>query len=85
MALKQTITLKNNFGLDNVFVDAYIKVESVNGTKEKVTAYVSYKKNDAMLQQKGFAFAPDMDGPNFIKQAYEFMKTLPEFETAIDC
>jgi hypothetical protein len=35
--------------------------------------------------QKQFVFAPNLDGPNFIKQAYEHLKTLPEFDGAVDC
>lgn len=85
MALKKTITLTNNFGLSNTFNDAYIKVKSVSGTKEFVTAYVDYKKDEKVLVQKGFQFAPDMNGANFIKQAYEHLKTLEEFDGAIDC
>ncbi len=30
-------------------------------------------------------FAPELDRENFIKQAYEHLKTLPEFEGAEDC
>lgn len=85
MALKKTITLKNNFGLSNIFDDAYIKVNSVSGTKESVTAYVDFKKDEQVLMQKGFQFAPNMEGANFIKQAYEHLKTLDEFDGAIDC
>lgn len=85
MALKKTISLKNNFGLENTFQDAYIKVKSVNGTKESVTAYVDYAKDTQVLVQKGFQFVPNMNGQNFIKQAYEHLKTLNEFVDAIDC
>jgi hypothetical protein len=30
-------------------------------------------------------FIPDMEGGNFIKQAYLYLKTLPEFADAVDC
>jgi hypothetical protein len=32
-----------------------------------------------------YKFAPNLDGANFIKQAYEHLKTLPEFSGATDC
>jgi hypothetical protein len=32
-----------------------------------------------------YSFAPDLNGKNFIAQAYEHLKTLPEFAGATDC
>jgi hypothetical protein len=64
----------------------YIKVESVNGTKDFVSATVSYTdeaKNKKLLE-KSFSFTPNMDS-NFIAQAYNHLKTLPEFAGAGDC
>jgi hypothetical protein len=64
----------------------YIKVESINGTKESVCANVSYTdeaKNKKLLE-KSFSFTPSMDS-NFIAQAYNHLKTLPEFSGAVDC
>lgn len=65
-------------------VDAYIKVESVDGTKNNASAKVSIKSgNDIFISMH--SFVPDMDGKNFIAQAYDYLKTLPEFAGAVDC
>jgi hypothetical protein len=95
MALRKKITLSGdtmfytsfgvvNTGASSLEVNAYIKVKSVHGGKEAVTASVEFSDGQMALQ-KQFVFAPDLDGPNFIKQAYEHLKTLPEFDGAIDC
>jgi hydroxymethylpyrimidine/phosphomethylpyrimidine kinase len=65
----------------------YIKVESVTGSKNKAQAFTSFTdelKNQQMFE-KSFVFTPNMDGANFIAQAYEYLKTLPEFAGAEDC
>jgi hypothetical protein len=67
---------------------AYIKVSNVAGSKEDMAAEVRYLKDSAsgdLIKVESYSFGPDMDGDNFIKQAYEHLKTLPEFEGAIDC
>ena len=64
--------------------NAYVKVESVSGSKEVVTANVTTTAGD-ISKAKFYQFRPDLDGPNFIKQAYEHLKTLPEFIGAVDC
>ena len=65
----------------------YCKVNNVMGGKAVVMAKVQVidEASGSEIAQREFVFAPDMDGPNFIKQAYEHMKTLPEFADAIDC
>lgn len=62
----------------------YIKVESVRGDKTHVTVRVSLK-SDKFIVFREYGFAPKMDAQNFIAQAYEHLKTLPEFAGATDC
>jgi len=64
--------------------DVYIKVGSVVVDKDSIMAKVSFTK-DIKLTERSYSFPADLDGPNFIKQAYEYLKTLPEFANAIDC
>ena len=87
MALKKHMTLKSNFGDDVSFNDAYIKIENVTGNKLQIRADVSiHKKVDGqIIERTYYTFVPSMDGENFIKQAYEYLKTLPEFAGATDC
>jgi hypothetical protein len=67
--------------------DAYIKVHSVSGSKTQTTCLVGYHVDSAETQfmSTQHTFAPDMNGGNFIAQAYAHLKTLPEFAGATDC
>jgi hypothetical protein len=87
MALTKTLKIKDNFGIEITFDDTYIKVVNVSGDKHLLTTQVStqVKKDGTHLNIKLFSFKPDMQGDNPIRQAYKHLKTLPEFEGAIDC
>ena len=87
MELTKTINIKDNFGIEITFDDVYIKVVSISGDKHLLTAQVSTqtKIDNTHLNTKLFSFKPDMQGDNPIRQAYKHLKTLPEFEGAIDC
>lgn len=74
--------------------DAYIKVHMVRGTKAlcdiHVKTFISKDASDTEkdhVAEKFYSFIPSVTGaaPNFIQQSYEYLKTLPEFEGAIDC
>lgn len=86
MALQLNLTLKDNFLIDQTFPSAYIKVNKTEGDKQAVVVTICYfdKKDGLLLKTKQIDFVPDMDGPNFIKQAYVYMKTLNEFSNAQD-
>jgi hypothetical protein len=62
----------------------YVKVEDLTGTKDEVSFSASMKGSNFSVS-KSFSFVPDMDGPNFIKQAYLHLKSLPEYAGALDC
>lgn len=95
MALQKTIQLTgestikvNNLVFskpdDSIIFDAYIKVECVSATKQTISAAVSFDSGDYKYERI-YAFDTVLDGDNFIKQAYEYLKTLPEFADATDC
>ena len=86
MALSKTINIEDNFGVSINFSNAYFKVNEINGGKNKLIAYVhtSVEKNGQILEKTAYEFAPDLDGDNFIKQAYNYLKTMPEFLEATD-
>ena len=95
MALRQTINLTGrniiateagtiDMGEISLQMTAYIKVEAVEATKQSAKATVTYKDGDKFIT-KNFSFAPSLEESNFIKQAYEHLKTLPEFAGAVDC
>jgi hypothetical protein len=87
MALKKTLKIKDNFGIEITFDDAYIKVIHIHGTKDSLTAHVGIhiKKDEIQIDSKVFEFSLTLDGKNFIAQAYDHLKTMPEFAGAIDC
>lgn len=87
MALKKQITLVTNFGDDVVFNDAYIKVENLVGNKTHIRIDVSIQKkvDEQIVDRRNYVFVPDLNGPNFIAQAYAHLKTIPEFTGATDC
>lgn len=66
---------------------AYIKVERVIANKLTALAEVSVaaNSNQAPVFQRAYSFDVDLNGPNLIKQAYLYLKTLPEFADAVDC
>ena len=71
-------------GMQSVEISLYIKVESIQGSKKNIKIDVSFT-HDKTQFQKTYLFQPSLDGPNFIKQAYLYLKTLPEFSDATDC
>lgn len=88
MALKKTITLRDSFDEMREIPNTYIKVNAVSGGKDQMVADVVFFKGGAdgkRLKSAGYIFKPELEGGNFIKQAYKFLKTLPEFSGAEDC
>jgi hypothetical protein len=91
MEIEGDLFIKTNYGQISKGKDVvagvfYIKVDTINSNKEKGTAVVSFT-NDKIEFTRSYFFAVSVvDGaPNFIKQAYEHLKTLPEFANAEDC
>lgn len=68
----------------------YCKVATVTCDKLQGEAQISIlsaapESGGVLLETISRVFALDLDGPNPIKQAYEHLKTLPEFADAVDC
>lgn len=95
MALTKTITLSFH-GQDVEFQNVYIKVSEIVGGKNRIEAVVELnkpKRSDAdentkhadLIESRRYAFVPNLSGDNFIAQAYAHLKTLPEFNGAVDC
>ena len=87
MAISKTLELKNNFGDVSIFSNSYIKVKRVLGSKESMTAEVGFFRSAGgqELHRGNYEFTPNLSGANFIAQAYEHLKSLPEFAGATDC
>jgi hypothetical protein len=88
MAIEKDITLKNNFSEDSFFKNAYIQVAEISGTKKLLNVKVFIKKQDQVnvLDERVVSFVPSVDdgSKNFIKQAYEHLKTMEEFSNGKD-
>ena len=97
MALQKVVqisgesVLRTDFGFvsngeKTIDVPMYIKVQSVQGDKSNVTALVVYSSEKCTFQKTfSVPVAVDENSQNFIKQAYEHLKTLPEFAGATNC
>lgn len=97
MALQKTFEIEGNssirtkhgeinFGMKKITFNAYVKVVSVTGDKNQITANVSFVENENKFN-KEYRFQPlvDSGSSNFIQQSYIHLKSLPEFAGATDC
>jgi len=82
MALTKTTIFK---GLPSI--EGYYQVHSFKGSKKELSFVVIMKaeRNTSRLQTQEYSTNFDINGENPIKQAYEYLKTLPEFKDAVDC
>lgn len=76
-----------------VVEDAYHKVVFIGGNKDilsiTVGVFMSKAASDSKMNpinQFSYSFIPSVgsSAPEFIQQAYEYLKTLPEFAAAVD-
>lgn len=75
--------IRSGVSIDN----CYVRVNAVSGNKTRISANVTMHSDASQPHffAQDFSFVPDMNGGNFIAQAYEHLKTLPEFEGSVDC
>lgn len=85
MALKKTVSI-NVSGQDVEFADAYIRVAHINASKHHANAQIDVMTapDGNVIKRDNVSFEPTMDS-NFITQAYQKMKTVPEYQGATDC
>jgi hypothetical protein len=86
MALQATTTTVYNLTATN----AYHRVENVRLDKVSIAfSMVSYSEHLETMpfpfNTKTYSCVYDINGENPIKQAYLYLKTLPEFLNATDC
>jgi hypothetical protein len=86
MALEKNVTVvKQNFAGELVAKNAYWKITKLAGSKHlmnvEIDAFVNNEKIDGYIS----SFVPNLEGKNFIAQAYDHLKTLPNFANATDC
>lgn len=69
---------------------AYIRVNSVSIVRQEpacatVQVFADSSKTEQPVRTLCYGFDYELNGENAIKQAYLHLKTLPEFEGAVDC
>jgi hypothetical protein len=84
MALKKDITTRQGIEIK----DAYFRVVSVRlNSKSGMEYVVAFSKDSELpaVDSTSYDCAYNLTGANPIAQAYEHLKTLPEFAGAADC
>jgi hypothetical protein len=83
MALEKSIETLHGFLVNS----AYIRVETANVSKDKMTFTVCMyaNKQKPFFDSKVFSCEYLINGANPIAQAYANLKTMPEFAGATDC
>lgn len=84
MAIKKTVTTQHGIEVKN----AYHRVEGLSVVgKDKIHFYARSSVDGVLphFADNDYQCAYTLDGTNPIKQAYEHLKTLPEFADAVDC
>ncbi len=86
MALKKTI-IKTQPGYSGQLVgpDAYWRIDQLYVNKSEIRAIINAYVANEQFETKSYSFKPSLEGDNFIKQAYDFIKQQPEFVGAEDC
>ena len=83
MAISKNLELSNGIKVDG----AYIRVEYPSVTKDSMNFHIrKYVASNKSAFSEEFVEAPyTLDGANPFVQAYEYIKTLPEYADAVDC
>ncbi len=87
MALSKNVNFFVNGGIEVKVENAYLQISKISGSKDKIEFFVECKqsKDTTTFKTERYEFQPSLDGRNFIAQAYEHLKTMPEFAGATDC
>jgi hypothetical protein len=89
MALEKCMITKHGITLDK----AYLKIIEQGGTKDNINIslgiYSSAEAKESgfeLIDVKKYDFTPSVanGAPNFIKQGYEYLKTLSDYADAVD-
>lgn len=87
MALAKSIK-KEIYGNEMNFNNAYHRIAHLTGDKNIITCTLEIldETKKYKLNEETFSFVPSItdDSKNFIKQGYEYLKTLDEYKDAID-
>ncbi len=89
MALKMNFTQNLSGATQQVITkDAYWRVMDIAGNKNELLVKMEIRESanaPAAIGLFPFSFVPSNEGGNYTLQAYEHLRTLPQFVGAIDC
>ena len=75
-----------NLGPQKTAFTAYCSVSKITGTKKSGQVTIECKADRYVLRKEYHVpFSVSENAPNFIKQAYLYLKSLPEWADAVDC
>ena len=75
-----------SMGPQKMSVIAYCKIASIAGNKETASVMIECSSDKCRFtKQAQVPLSVADDAPNFIKQAYLHLKTMPEWADAVDC
>jgi hypothetical protein len=75
-----------SIGNQKTAFNAYCKIVEIRASKERGRVTVECKaENYNAIKQFSVPFSVEDGALNFVKQAYEHLKTLPEWADATDC
>lgn len=67
----------------------YCRIEQLVGGKDNIEfkLYIYDTNIENLIEVRTYTFIPSVmdNSDNFIKQGYQYLKTLPEFSNALDC
>lgn len=84
MALSKQYIKKINGFEGELSAQSIYKVGLIVGDKNNIEFNLNIYINEEIIECKTYNFIPLLDNGNFIKQAYEYLKTLDEFKDAKD-
>lgn len=86
MALQVDISIEVNGVAEQVVINkAYAAISKISGRK-RFYVDVSFltSRDGSLIKSEKFDFLPELDGENYHKQAYDYLKTLTQFDGSID-
>lgn len=81
LRINKTVSIYGN----NLNITCMVTVINIRGNKNELIADCQFENNNLIIDNKSYLFTPSLDGDNFIKQSYEYIKKLEEFKDAEDC
>ena len=82
------MAIKHNWNFKGIDVqECYIRVAQISCNKHQGTAFIEFKVNELSdpFDTTSMMFDIELNGSNFIVQAYNHLKKQPEFVGCVDC